>query len=136
MIYGGFRAENDEDTNVFVRASRRLGKFRWVVSAKAFGSDPGTLVTQYGCRNGNDRLRKRTKTEIASGNVPETAVAKCKRGQRVISGGFETENFPSKGGPFVSASRKQGPRKWRVRIRAAGPEEFTSYAYCERKGAR
>lgn len=78
----------------------------------------------------------KSKTAIASGGAPTDAVARCKRGQRVVSGGFETENFASEGGPFVYASRKQGRRGWLVRVFATEPEEFTAYAYCEKKPAR
>jgi hypothetical protein len=135
FISVGFEAEYDEDTSVFIRSSHRQGKFGWAVGAKAFGSDPATLFAQYSCR-AFTKLRKRTKTETASGADPDSAVAKCKRGQRVVSGGFKTENFPSEGGPFVYASRKQGRRGWLVRVLATEPEEFTSYAYCEKNPAR
>jgi hypothetical protein len=131
-VSGGFKVEYDENTEVFVRASHRQGKHEWVVNARNVGTDPaGRVRTEIWC--GSTKLKTQTKTEIASGTDADEAVARCKRGQRVVSGGFETKNFPGEGGPFVYASRKQGRRGWLVRVLATEPEEFTSYAYCEKK---
>jgi hypothetical protein len=134
-ISGSFSAEHDENTSVRIRASHRVSSHRWTVVAKALGTDPFARVsaTVY-CTN--RRVFTKSKTAIASGGAPTDAVARCKRGQRVVSGGFETENFAAEGGPFVYASRKQGRRKWLVRVFATEPEEFTAYAYCEKKRPR
>ncbi len=131
-VSGGFVAEGDDDTVVFVRASHKQGKRSWIVIAISFGTDPGTLRAQVNCHDGK-KLKTRSQTETASGIEEVDAVAKCKRSQRVVSGGFETENFVFKGGPFVHASRKQGRRRWLVTILDVVSETFTSYAYCEKK---
>jgi hypothetical protein len=134
-VSGGFEAEDDDDTVVFVRASHKQGKRGWVVIAIAFGTDPGTLRAQVNCHDGK-KLKTRSQTEIAAGIEDVDAIARCKRNQRVVSGGFETENFVSKGGPFVHASRKHGRRRWLVTTLDTGSETFTSYAYCEKKRAK
>jgi hypothetical protein len=131
VIAGSFEARRG--TSAFVRASYRgKRKWRWIVIARATGADDAQLRAFTICEDGK-ALKKRTKTETASGGDPVDAVARCKRGERVVSGGFQTEHFPGDGGPFVYASRKQGKRGWLVRVLATEPEEFTSHAYCEKK---
>jgi hypothetical protein len=133
-VSGSFKTPHAENRSVSVRGSHRVGKHVWVVIMKAVGTGvAGVSATGY-CRN--EKVREMTETKVASGGDVDRAVARCKRGQRVISGGFQTENFASEGGPFVYASRKQGRRGWIVRVRSTAPETFTSYAYCWKKRAR
>jgi hypothetical protein len=130
-VSGSFKTPLAENRSVLVRGSHRVGKHVWVVIMKAVGTGvAGVSATGY-CRD--DKVRETTETKVASGGDVDRAVARCKRGQRVISGGFETEHFAGEGGPFVYASRKQGRRGWIVRVVATEPEEFTAYAYCEQK---
>ena len=63
----------------------------------------------------------------------KTATASCPKGQFLIAGGFQRTNFDSTGGNYVTESRADGPRAWRVTGSAfggSGGGELTAIAYC------
>jgi hypothetical protein len=115
---------------VLPHVSRMAGKKQWETAAINYG-DPDTLTAQVNCHEGKG-LKTKSVSETTSALSTEL-IAKCKKSQRVISGGFATSDRVSKGGPFVQESRKQGKRKWVVTVFDAGSTEATAYAYCEKK---
>jgi hypothetical protein len=129
-LSGGFEGKADTDSFVPPHVSRMVGKRQWETSAINYG-DPDTLTAQVNCHEGKG-LKTKSVSETTSALTTEL-IAKCKKRQRVISGGFATSDLVSKGGPFVQESRKQGKRKWVVTVFDAGSTEATAYAYCEKK---
>jgi hypothetical protein len=71
----------------------------------------------------------------------DTAKADCRRGQRIVSGGFSTPTYGFTGQPRISpiSSKKSGGRAWTSSAYNGDPSlsgRFTSYAYCERQARR
>jgi hypothetical protein len=61
------------------------------------------------------------------------ATARCPKGQYLITGGFQRTDFASDGGNYVTESRADGPRAWRVSGSSFnGSGELTAIAYCVR----
>ncbi len=132
VLSGGFEGDEEDDAVPYV--SRKLGKRQWEVTAVVY-SDGASLTAQVNCREGR-KLRKKEDTATIDDDRTATAVAKCKRSQRVVSGGFAQEDFPVEGGPFTYESVKDGKRKWRVSATSLGSSDITAYAYCEKKKKR
>lgn len=71
----------------------------------------------------------------------DSAKADCRRGQRIVSGGFSTRTYGFTGQPRISpiSSKKSGGRAWTSSAYNGDPlfsGSFTSYAYCERHAGR
>jgi hypothetical protein len=116
--------------------SRKIGKRKWRAGGNNYGEADGTLVAQVNCYEGRS-LKTRSETDEVTNTAPDTAfdefAARCKRGERVVSGGFSIEEQNISNGPLVIASRKQGKRAWVVETGSNGSDaEVTVYAYCER----
>jgi hypothetical protein len=68
----------------------------------------------------------------------KTAIARCPKGQYLITGGFQRTNFASDGGNYITESRADGPSAWRVSGSAftgsdfTGGGELTAIAYCSK----
>jgi hypothetical protein len=63
-------------------------------------------------------------------------VARCKRRQRVVSGGFGSPDDSGQATPKFLTSRREGKRGWNVLAIQGNngfPTEVTAYAYCEKK---
>jgi len=66
----------------------------------------------------------------------KSAIARCPRGQQLITGGFQRTNFASDGGNYVTESRALGSNAWKVTGSAyigsgtTGGGELTAIAYC------
>jgi hypothetical protein len=69
----------------------------------------------------------------------KSAIARCPKGQQLITGGFQRTNFASDGGNYVTESRAVGSNVWRVTGSAftgtafTGGGELTAIAYCVKK---
>jgi hypothetical protein len=78
------------------------------------------------------------KTVFIREGETRSATARCPKGQFLITGGFQRTDFGADGGNYITESRADGPRAWRV-TGSAFPEgggELTAIAYCVRhKGA-
>ena len=114
--------------------SRKTGKRSWRTSGQNVGEPAGELVAQVVCHEGK-ALKTRRATEAIPPFEPTEVAVKCKRGQRVVSGGFAFE-VPREGstfGPVVTDSHKQGKRIWVTTFDNTNEtDEVTAYAYCER----
>jgi len=125
---------------VFAHSYERLGAQRgWHINALLFdpnggSTTPRSVTVQTVCGRG---LRPANPSPhatifIRSGQVKSTT-ASCPKGQFLIAGGFQRTNFDSTGGNYVSESRADGPRAWRVTGSAfggSGGGELTAIAYC------
>jgi hypothetical protein len=118
--------------------SRRSSKREWRVSARNFGDFPGILTAQVICHEG-DALKGADVSTTAKDDGFYDLVATCKRGNRAVSGGFDSTLSPQgEGGPWVITSHRQGKRRWAVSFfvsyfDSVSPATFTAYAYCEKK---
>ena len=68
----------------------------------------------------------------------KSAIARCPKGQQLITGGFQRTNFASDGGNYITESRAAGTNAWKVTGSAfigsgtTGGGELTAIAYCAR----
>jgi hypothetical protein len=128
---GGF-----DGPNIRPYESRKVGKRKWKVSASNRSDEAGTLVAYAYCHDGKaPKTKSKNKSlELKPGAPRATAIARCKKSQRVVSGGFSSDQPADFGGPFVTESRRKGKRKWVVTAfsNEVGPA-ITAYAYCEKK---
>jgi hypothetical protein len=148
-ISGGFEhADFELGTRELVPyESRKQGGRKWIVSGLNIESDPATLTAYVYCREGKG-LKKASKTATAGPSIFEMgnevvgsgkATAKCDKGQRVVSGGFDNPDFDQdrESGPqlFPTVSKKKGGRKWTVTSLNNGLVGGTvkAFAYCEKK---
>jgi hypothetical protein len=123
---------------VYPHSSERLGAQRgWHFGAWLF--DPGggtpaarTVTVQALCGLGLVPMSSPHKTVFVEPGQTRTAVARCPRGQYLMSGGFQRTDFLSYGGNYVTESRAIGPAAWRVSGHAFGEigGELTAIAYC------
>jgi hypothetical protein len=121
-VSGGFESEIElggPPTQQFVPfTSIRAGPREWRSSAFNNAPDEGEFTSLAYCRKGRvkSRRRERTVPAAASGFETATVTAKCKKGQKVISGGFDHPGFNADAGPAVVPyeSRKRGARRWTV----------------------
>ena len=66
----------------------------------------------------------------------KSAIARCPKGQRLVSGGFQRTDFASDGGDYITESRAVGSNAWKVTGSAfigsgtTGGGELTAIAYC------
>jgi hypothetical protein len=140
---GGFQGEFSglslPASFVIAYASRKLGKRRWSVSGAGIGDVPAELTAHVKCGKGPALATRQATDEVGNGIIADTEeiVARCKRSQRVVSGGFAS-SVPLGAAGLFYASRKQGKRNWLVEVEA-GPSledvDVTAYAYCEKKKA-
>ena len=139
-VSGGFRTtRRDDPTLLTVSESRPRAARRWSASAwtNPFATTGSLTVLAY-CRDEKVKLRSRS---IEVGTAERgTVSARCPRGMRVVSGGFEAEernlNAPTTPIMFVTTSRKLGARGWQVSaVNNGSPGTLTAFARC-RKGPK
>jgi hypothetical protein len=125
-ISGGFELP---DQFILVTTSMRSGRGSWTVE---FFSTSGTGEVEafVYCAKGV-KLKQRSSEEALSPGDPETAEARCKRKERVVSGGFDSESNGTTTAAISSASRRDGKRAWEATATALGAAQpLTAYAYC------
>jgi hypothetical protein len=138
-VSGGFVSEFDPDGPfLFTEDSRRLGKRKWAVTGVNFGDESGTMTAQVNCVEG-DPPKARDASELISweggmSNVDESVTASCKRGERVVSGGFTGPSVLPPTGVVVFASHRVSKRKWEVSgvTGVENSEPVVAIAYCEK----
>lgn len=139
-VSGGFAAPGEPFDNAFPFASRRAGKRRWVVTG--YGAGAGSELTAYAyCAKDKLGLRRKlASSSTTEDEVNVSDVARCKKGQRVVSGGFASSIDTTKEAqnlfvePFQSL--REGKRGWRAGTAnyTDGPTvEWDVYAYCLKK---
>jgi len=124
VISGGFELP---DVESLVPTSMRTGRGSWTVEFIT-GAVPVEVFAY--CAKGVKLKQRSSGTTLTPGD-PETGEARCKRRERVVSGGFDTESDAANTAAFSSASRRSGKRAWEVTATAVGdPQDLTVYAYC------
>jgi hypothetical protein len=122
------------DAYLIVSESRRRGRRGWSASAFnfVFGTT-GDLISSAFCRD--QKLKRRSASVGVDGLELGRATAKCPKGTKVFSGGFDAEernlNGPSPNF-FIRTSRKVGRRRWEVAaFNNSGTQgDLAAYAYC------
>ena len=128
-VSGGFNADEftgaPDDPRFYIGVSRKVGRRAWEVGAANTGSVPGDLTVKINCREG-----RRLKTRSTSGEKPGlfNLDATCKRGERVVSGGFADPTFAGESATRLYAFQRLGRRTWHL---YGYGDEVTLYAYCE-----
>jgi hypothetical protein len=131
---------------IYPHSYERLGAQRgFHVSAVLYDADwgsttPRTITVQAICARGLIPQNPTPhKTVFIKPGETKTAVARCPKGQQLITGGFQRTNFASDGGNYVIESRAVGTNAWRVSGSAfigsgkTGGGELTAIAYCVKR---
>jgi hypothetical protein len=118
-VAGGFDSELDLDTldtgAFLVYGSRAEGGRKWTSAGINLG-DPGELTSLAYCRDQKIKRRLQDTTVDPLGET-ETVTARCPRGTKVASGGFDNPDFNINGNTIAiapSVSKKVGKREWTV----------------------
>ncbi len=151
-IGGGMLASpgpSADGEGIYPHSYERLGAQRgFHISAVLFDSNwasttPRNVTIQTVCARGQipQNPTPHKTVFILPGQV-KSAVARCPKGQQLITGGFQRTNFASDGGNYITESRAVGTNAWRVTGSAyigsgtTGGGELTAIAYCSKaKGA-
>ena len=123
---------------VYSHSLERLGAQRgwhsgvWLFDPGEDGANPRAVTVQGVCGLGLAPMSSPHATVFIKPGETRTAVARCPRGQFLMSGGFQRTDFLSDGGNYVTESRAIGPNTWRVTGHAYGDYggELTAIAYC------
>ncbi len=133
----------DDGEGVYPNSYERLGAQRgWHVTGWLFdpsgGAAPARRVTlQTVCALGLAPNSAPHRSVFNKRRKPQKAVvARCPKGQYLMSGGYQRTDFLGWGGNYVTESRAVSPTAWRVAGIAHGAfgGELTAIAYCTRAG--
>jgi hypothetical protein len=98
---------------------------------------PRSIAVQAVCAHGQIPQNPTPhKTVFILPGQTKSAIARCPKGQQLITGGFQRTNFASDGGNYVTESRAVGTNAWKVTGSAfigsgtTGGGELTAIAYC------
>jgi hypothetical protein len=147
-IGGGMVASPAPDADgegIYPHSYERLGAQRgFHISAVLFdpsyaSTTPRNITIQTLCARGQipQNPTPHKTVFILPGQV-KSAIARCPKGQQLISGGFQRTNFGSDGGDYVTESRAAGTNAWKVTGSAyigsgtTGGGELTAIAYCSK----
>jgi hypothetical protein len=142
-VAGGFESDIDpagpDTTLIIPYMSRAEGGRKWSSASLDFGDSPGELTSFAYCRD--QKVKRRSSEATLSEEETETVTARCPRGTKVASGGFDNpEFFNGPGGTliFPFESMKTGKREWSVSARNFGdPGQLVAQVNChERKGLK
>jgi hypothetical protein len=128
---------------VYPHSYERLGAQRgFHISEVLFDSNwssttPRSVTLQAVCAHGQIPQNPTPhKTVFMLPGQTRSAIARCPKGQQLITGGFQRTNFASDGGNYVTESRAVGTNAWKVSGSAyigsgtTGGGELTAIAYC------
>jgi hypothetical protein len=125
-ISGGFEIP---DSFTVVTKSMRSSKGSWTVEVFPVSGTVEVEAFVY-CAKGV-KLKQRSAETTVSDQEGETEEARCKKNQRVVSGGFDTDSAEPEPIGIGTASRRDGKRAWEATaFAAAGSQDLTVYAYC------
>jgi hypothetical protein len=147
LLSGGFESPEFDEVDftagsgsvIIPQSSRKVGKRGWEAEGLNLGPDSGDFRAQVNCREGGRNLKTREASEEVdpSPDTEEVEItARCRRSERVISGGFDLESNDPDAIAVFTSSRKAGRRGWNVEgIVGSSTEtrEVTAFAYCEKK---
>ena len=147
-IGGGMLASPAPDADgegLYPHSYERLGAQRgFHISAVLFdptyaSTTPRDITIQAVCARGQIPQNPTPhKTVFILPGQTKSAIARCPKGQQLITGGFQRSNFGSDGGDYVTESRAIGTNAWGVTGSAyigsgtTGGGELTAIAYCSK----
>jgi hypothetical protein len=130
---------------IYPHSYERLGAQRgFHVSAVLYDADRSSttarnITVQAVCARGQIPQNPTPhKTVFIKPGETKSAIARCPKGQFLITGGFQRTNFASDGGNYVTESHADGPSAWKVSGSAftgsdfTGGGELTAIAYCSK----
>jgi hypothetical protein len=128
---------------VYPHSYERLGAQRGFHVTSAFidrnggGSTARTVNLQVQCARGIAPTDSPHKTIFVRPGQTKSATARCGKGTKLFSGGFQRSNFLVYGGSYPTESRAVGPKAWRVTGTAFGAfgGELTAVALCAKDKA-
>jgi len=135
------QAPDPDGEGIYPHSYERLGAQRgFHVSTILFDGSPGSttprqITVQLVCGRGLVPANPSPhKTVFIKQGETRSATARCPKGQFLITGGFQRTDFGADGGNYITESRADGPRAWRVSGSAfpLGGGELTAIAYCVR----
>jgi hypothetical protein len=123
---------------IYPHSYERLGAQRGFHVTSAFidknggGSTPRQVTLQVFCAKGVVPTDSPHKTVFVLPGQTKSATARCGKGTKLFSGGFQRSNFLVYGGSYPTESRAVGPKAWRVTGSAFGAfgGELTAVALC------
>ncbi|CAN5490226.1 hypothetical protein BH10ACT11_BH10ACT11_19980 [soil metagenome] len=129
VVSGGWLTPTDQ-TSVVVDSSYRDGKRTW--SLKAISQEEGGKLTAFAlCQKQGVKTRAKS-GEIGGSGSHRTGylTAKCKGGEKIVSGGFKLPQDVNQGGPFLLRDLKKGKSAWQIGVYFYKPGTTHVYAYC------
>lgn len=141
-IGGGMFASPSPDPltreGVYPHSYERLGVQRgWHVNPVLVDPDrttttPRSVTIQVMCGRGLVPTESPHKTIFVKPGQTRSAIARCPKGTKVFSGGYQRADFRTPSGSFPIESKAVGSSSWRVTGRAFGAfgGEITAIAYC------
>jgi hypothetical protein len=149
-VAGGFAAPGfsaGDNGGGAVRLTSRVVEKRGVeTKGFNFSRDPADLVSFAYCVRHAPGFQVRSNKVFVPPASPVAAVASCRRGTRVVGGGFATPSFSGATGPGVITltSKRANLHDWRVEALNFGGDgsgeprsgTIVVYAYCVAKGPR
>jgi hypothetical protein len=125
---------------VYPHSYERLGAQRgWhvnpvLVDPSPDATTPRTVTMQVVCGKGIVPRSAPHATVFLKSGEAKSAIARCPKGEVLVSGGFQRTNFVRHGGDYITESRAVGSRAWKVSGRAFGlfGGELSAIAYCDR----
>jgi hypothetical protein len=145
-IGGGMQVNVPPGTDgegIYPHSYERLGAQRgFHVSAVLYDAShgsttPRSITIQALCARGQIPQNPTPhKTVFILPGQTKSAIARCPKGQQLITGGFQRTNFASDGGNYITESRAVGTNAWKVSGSAfigsgtTGGGELTAIAYC------
>jgi hypothetical protein len=140
VISGGFEGSPIDPVGptpvLYFSESRRATKRTWEASAYTTGTESGELTAIAYCDDAKKPKARDASVTLNDATRSADVIARCKRRERAISGGFGSPDFSNQDTAKVFASRRAGKRGWSVNSfygDFGAPVEVTAYAYCERK---
>jgi hypothetical protein len=142
-ISGGFEGEDDLDDpmsgTIATIGSSRSGRRGWEARGFSRAAFPGDLTVYVYCRA--EKVKERSERVLLDpppdpGLHTESLTAKCPRGTKAVSGGFDNPDAFSMGSSgafmFTYESSKQGKRRWIASASNRSNEETTyeAFVYC------
>ncbi len=138
-------APGADGEGIYPHSFERLGAQRgFHISAVLFdathaSTTPRNITIQSVCARGQIPQNPTPhKTVFILPGQTKSAIARCPKGQQLITGGFQRTNFASDGGNYVTESRAIGTNAWEVTGSAyigsgtTGGGELTAIAYCSK----
>lgn len=150
-VAGGFAAPAFNPGDNGPAAARLVSKLKGKrkVSTKAynFGREPSKFVSLAYCVKHRRGLTVSSNKVFLGPQSPGSVIARCRKGTKVVGGGFGTPGFSTRRGPRVITltSRRAGSRQWRVEGLNMGGDgnsnggragTLVAYAYCQQDPPR